>query len=95
MDYFDAFMAIAENLSDIRRRLIALEAASCNNADAAVTAENMLSLVERIEELENHDWNSSWESEVESLIESALQDIDWEDKVRDAFGNMSFSVVVD
>lgn len=87
MDYVDAFMAIAESLSDIRRRLISLE--------AAATAENMLSLVERIEELENHDWNSSWESEVDSLIEAAIENIDFDDKVRDAFGNMSFSVVVD
>ena len=87
MDYVDAFMAIAESLSDIRRRLISLE--------AAATAENMLSLVERIEELENHDWQDSWESEVDSLIEAAIENIDWEDKVRDALGDISFSVVVD
>ena len=92
MDYVEALMAVAESLSDIRRRLIALEAsfASLDGDTPSVEA-----LVERIEDLENHDWNSSWDSEVESQIEAAIENIDWEDKVRDAFGNMSFSVVVD
>ena len=92
MDYVEALMAVAESLSDIRRRLIALETsvASLDGDTPSVEA-----LVERIENLECYDWNSSWESEVDSLIEAAIENIDWEDKVRDAFGNMSFSVVVD
>jgi len=92
MDYVEALMAVAESLSDIRRRLIALETsvASLDGDTPSVEA-----LVERIENLECYDWNSSWESEVDSLIEAAIENIDFEDKVRDAFGNMSFSVVVD
>jgi len=92
MDYVEALMAVAESLSDIRRRLIALETsvASLDGDTPSVEA-----LVERIENLECYDWNSSWELEVDSLIEAAIENIDFEDKVRDAFGNMSFSVVVD
>jgi len=92
MDYVEALMAVAESLSDIRRRLIALETsvASLDGDTPSVEA-----LVERIENLECYDWQASWESDVESLIEAAIENIDFEDKVRDAFGNMSFSVVVD
>jgi len=92
MDYVEALMAVAESLSDIRRRLIALETsvASLDGDTPSVEA-----LVERIENLECYDWQASWESEVDSLIEAAIENIDFEDKVRDAFGNMSFSVVVD
>jgi len=92
MDYVEALMAVAESLSDIRRRIIALETsvASLDGDTPSVEA-----LVERIENLECYDWQASWESDVESLIEAAIENIDFEDKVRDAFGNMSFSVVVD
>ena len=92
MDYVEALMAVAESLSDIRRRIIALETsvAALDGDTPSVEA-----LVERIENLECYDWQASWESDVESLIEAAIENIDFEDKVRDAFGNMSFSVVVD
>jgi hypothetical protein len=92
MDYVEALTAVAESLSDIRRRIIALEAsfASLDGDTPSIEA-----LVERIENLECYDWQDSWESEVDSLIEAAIENIDFEDKVRDAFGNMSFSVVVD
>ena len=72
MDYVEALMAVAESLSDIRRRLIALEAqvAAYDGDTPSVEA-----LVERIEDLENKDWNDSWESDVFSIVKEALNDV--------------------
>jgi len=92
MDYVEALMAVAESLSDIRRRLIALET-SFTSLDGDTPS--IEALVERIENLECYDWQDSWESEVDSLIEAAIENIDWEEKVRDALGDISFSVTVD
>jgi hypothetical protein len=92
MDYVEALMAVAESLSDIRRRLIALEAqvASYDGDTPSVEA-----LVERIESLEDYDWQTSWESEVDSLIEAAIENIDWSDHVKEALNDISFTVTVD
>jgi len=92
MDYVEALMAVAESLSDIRRRLIALETsvASLDGDTPSVEA-----LVERIENLECYDWQASWESEVDSLIEAAIENIDFEDKVGDALRGMSISLSID
>ena len=72
MDYVEALMAVAESLGDIRRRLIALEAqiATYDGDTPSVEA-----LVERIEDLENKDWNDNWESDVSSIVKEALNDI--------------------
>lgn len=32
---------------------------------------------------------------IADMIDTAMNDIDWEDKVRDALGNITFSVTVD
>jgi len=92
MDYVEALMAVAESLSDIRRRLIALETSF---ASLDGNTSSLEELVERIDHLETKEWNENWESEVDSLVEAAIENIDWEDKVRDALGGISFSVVVD
>jgi len=79
MDLTETLTALADILTDMHNRIVSLEL--------------------KLESLEDQsgsgEWNSDWESEVNSLIEAALNDIDYEDHVRDAFGNMSFSVVVD
>ena len=92
MDYVEALMAVAESLSDIRRRLIALEAqvASYDGDTPSVEA-----LVERIENLEDYDWQTSWELEVDSLIEAAIENIDFEDKVGEALRSMSISLSIE
>jgi len=92
MDYVEALMAVAESLSDIRRRLIALET-SFTSLDGNATG--LEELDERINHLETKEWNENWESEVDSLVEAAIENIDWEEKVRDALGDISFSVTVD
>ena len=92
MDYVEALMAVAKSLSDIRRRLIALETSF---ASLDGNTSSLEELVERIDHLETKEWNENWESEVDSLVEAAIENIDWEDKVRDALGGISFSVVVD
>jgi len=92
MDYVEALMAVAESLSDIRRRIIALET-SVSSLDGNTTG--LEELVERIDHLESREWNENWESEVDSLAEAAIENIDWEEKVRDALNCISFSVVVD
>ena len=92
MDYVEALMAVAESLSDIRRRLIALEAqVKAYDGDTP----SVEALVERIEDLENKDWNDSWESYVSSIVEAALLDIDWSDHVKEALNDISFTVTVD
>jgi len=92
MDYVEALMAVAESLSDIRRRLIALEAsvASLDGDTPSVEA-----LVERIEDLENKDWNDGWEDNVVSIVETAIDNIDWEDKVMAEVRGMSISLSID
>ena len=92
MDYVESLMAVAESLSDIRRRLIALEAqiASFDGDTPSVEA-----LVERIENLEDYDWQTSWELEVDSLIEAAIENIDFEDKVGEALRSMSISLSIE
>ena len=72
MDYVEALMAVAESLGDIRRRLIALEAqVEAYDGDTP----SVEALVERIEDLENKDWNDNWESDVSSIVKEALNDI--------------------
>ena len=92
MDYVEALMAVAESLGDIRRRLIALEAqVKAYDGDTP----SVEALVERIENLEDYDWQTSWESEVDSLIEAAIENVDWEDKVKNAILEcVTFEVVV-
>lgn len=92
MDYVEALMAVAESLSDIRRRLIALEAqVKAYDGDTP----SVEALVERIENLEDYDWQTSWESEVDSLIEAAIENIDFEDKVGEALRSMSISLSIE
>lgn len=92
MDYVEAFMAIAESLSDLRRRVIALEASRDheNGSD---------SLVERIDEIEERlrpiEQNYINESDADTLIETAIADIDWQEKVEDVFRSLSFTVTID
>ena len=92
MDYVEAFMAIAESLSDLRRRVIALEAQSDheNGSD---------SLVERIDEIDERlhsiEQNHISESDADTLIENAIADIDWQDKVEDVLRSLSFTVTID
>lgn len=92
MDYVEALMAVAESLSDIRRRLITLETqVKAYDGDTASTDE----LVSRIEDLENKDWNDSWESNVSSIVEMALLDIDWTDRIKETLADITFSITVD
>lgn len=92
MDYVEALTTVAESLGDIRRRLIALEAqVKAYDGDTP----SVEALVERIEDLENKDWNDSWESDVSSIVEAALLDIDWSDHVKEALNDISFTVTVD
>jgi len=92
MDYVEALMAVAESLGDIRRRLIALEASVATMDGDTPSIE---ALVERIESLEDYEWQNAWESEVDSLIEAAIENIDFEDKVGDALRSMSISLSID
>jgi hypothetical protein len=92
MDYVEALTAIAESLGDIRRRLIALEV-KVEHLDGDTPSQE--DLIERIESLEEYDWQSSWEPEVESLIDAAIESIDLEDKIRDALRSMSISLSID
>jgi hypothetical protein len=84
MDYVEALTAIAESLGDIRRRLIALEVKveALDGDTPSVEA-----LVERIENLECYDWQSS-------LIDAAIKTMDIEDKVEDALRSMSISLSI-
>jgi hypothetical protein len=92
MDYAEAFMAIAESLSDLRRRVITLEA-SRNNENGND------SLVERIDEIEERlhsvELNYINESDADTLIENAISNIDWQDKVEDVIRSISFTVTID
>ena len=92
MDYVEALEVIAQAVGDIRRRIVALET-KINIIDGGPPDNE--ELARRIEDLENKDWNDSWETEVNSLIQIALGEIDFEEHVREAIGNMSFSITVD
>lgn len=92
MEYIEAFNVLITTMADMRQRILSLEA-KVNHLDGDTPS--VEALVKRIENLENYDWQVSWEWEVNSLIEAAIENIDWEDNVRDALGNISFSITVD
>jgi len=92
MDYVEALLTLTATMADMRKRLIELEA-KVEHLDGDTPS--VEALVERIEELENRDWNDSWEDNVVSIAEATIDNIDFEDKVRDAFSSLSFNITVD
>jgi hypothetical protein len=92
MDYVEALLTLTATMADMRKRIIALEA-KVEHLDGDTPS--VEALVERIEELENRDWNDSWEDNVVSIAEAAIDNIDWEDKVMAEVRGMSISLSID
>ena len=92
MDYVEAFMAIAESLSNLRRRVIALEASRDNEDGSDSLVGRIDEIDERLHSIEHNHIN---ESDADTLIENAIADIEWQDKVEDVLRSLSFTVTID
>ena len=65
MDYVQALEALTLTLSDMRQRIISLEA-KVEHLDGDTPSHD--DLVERIEALECHEWNDSWDDNVRDAV---------------------------
>ena len=88
MDYVEAFEVIAQAIGDIRRRIIALEAKGSvaeGDVDRLAELEASIKLLSsRVDEID-----------IEREVETAIDDIDWEDKIKSAILEcVTFEVVV-
>lgn len=92
MDYVEGLLILSTTIAEMRQRILNLEA-KVNHLDGDTPS--VEALVERIEELENRDWNDSWEDNVVSIAEAAIDNIDWEDKVIAEVRGMSISLSID
>jgi gamma-glutamyl phosphate reductase len=92
MDYVEGLLILSTTIAEMRQRILNLEA-KVNHLDGDTPS--VEALVERIEELENRDWNDSWEDNVVSIAEAAIENIDWEDRVMAEVRGMSISLSID
>jgi hypothetical protein len=65
MDYVEALLVLTTTIADMRQRIIALEA-KVDNLDGDTPSHE--DLVERIEALENYEWNDSWDDNVRDAV---------------------------
>jgi hypothetical protein len=65
MDYVEALLILTTTIADMRQRIIALEA-KVDNLDGDTPSHE--DLVERIEALENYEWNDSWDDNVRDAV---------------------------
>jgi hypothetical protein len=92
MDYVEGLLILSTTIAEMRQRILNLEA-KVNHLDGDTPS--VEALVERIEELENREWNDSWEDNVVSIAEAAIDNIDWEDRVMSEVRGMSISLSID
>ena len=92
MDYVEGLLILSTTIAEMRQRILNLEA-KVNHLDGDTPS--VEALVERIEELENRDWNDSWGDNVVSIAEAAIENIDWEDRIMAEVRGMSLSLSID